>query len=127
VKERTALRYALWSGASALTVALLLTPVAWSRGAQVVGWGLFGWLLTSLAGVFGGMWIVAKHGRRGRGFLVALGVCMLARLVLFVAGPLAVATRGTDVMLACLAGLFAGYLPTQATEIVWFARKAARA
>jgi hypothetical protein len=27
---------------------------------------------------------------------------------------------------ACVVGLFAGYLPAQATEVIWFARATAR-
>ena len=126
MRQRTALRFALWSGASALIAALLLVPVAATWGTAVVGWSLLGWLVTAVAGVAGGAWIVSKHGSKGSGFLVALGVCMLARLILFVAGPFAAAPRGVEATLACVVGLFAGYLPTQATEVIWIARKTAR-
>jgi hypothetical protein len=126
VKQRAALRFAAWSGASALIVALALVPLALSRGDVVVRWGLIGWLVTAAAGVGGGAWLISKHGTPGPGFLVALGVCMLARLILFVAGPLAASPLGTEAVWACVIGLFAGYLPAQATEVIWFARATAR-
>jgi hypothetical protein len=106
---------------------VLLLPVAASWGGTVVRWSLLGWLLTTLAGGAGGAWLISQHGTPGKGFLVAWGVCMLSRLILFVAGPLTLAPRGMDVALACLVGLFAGYVPTQTVEVVWFARKTARA
>jgi hypothetical protein len=127
VTQRTALRFARWSGASALIAALLLVPVAALWGGAAVRWSLLGWLVTALAGVAGGTWLVSKHGARGQGFLIALGVCMLARLILFVAAPFAVAPHGAEAAVACIGGLFAGYLPTQATEIIWIARRTARA
>jgi hypothetical protein len=126
VKQRAALRFAAWSSASALIVALALVPLALSRGDVVVHWGLIGWLVTAAAGVGGGAWLISKHGTPGPGFLVALGVCMLARLILFVAGPLAASPLGTEAVWACVIGLFAGYLPAQATEVIWFARATAR-
>ena len=51
MRERTVLRFALWSGASALIAALLLLPVAASWGGTVVRWSLLGWLVTAVAGV----------------------------------------------------------------------------
>jgi hypothetical protein len=116
------LRFALWSAASVLIVALLMVPLALSQEEVVVRSGLIGWMLTAAAGVGGGAWAVSKHGTPGSGFLVALGVCMLARLILFVAGPLAAAPLGMKAVWACVAGLFAGYLPAQATEVIWFAK-----
>jgi hypothetical protein len=121
------MRFALWSGASALTGLLLLLPVALPRDGVVLGWGLTGWLLTAAFGVAGGAWAVSRHGRPGNGFLMALGVCMLARLFLFVAGPLAASPLGMEAVWALLAGLFAGYLPSQAAEVIWFARATQRA
>lgn len=121
------MRFARWSGASALIAALLMVPLAASWGGTVVRWSLLGWLVTALAGVAGGTWLISKHGTRGPGFLVALGVCMLARLILFVAAPFAVAQHGAEAAVACIVGLFAGYLPTQATEVIWIARSTARA
>jgi hypothetical protein len=125
VKRQTASRFALWSAASATIVALALVPLALSRGEVVLGWGLAGWFLTAAAGVGGGAWLVSRHGKPGPGFLVAMGVCMLARSVLFVAGPFAAASLGVEAVLACVAGLFAGYLPPQAAEVIWFARSSA--
>jgi hypothetical protein len=122
------MRFVLWSGASALGAALIAVPlaaVAW--GWPAARWSLLGWLLTALAGVAGGLWLATRHGTRGTGFLVAVGVCMLARLILFVAGPIAVAPRGVEAALACVVGLFAGYVPTQAAEVIWIARRTARA
>jgi len=126
MKRRDVLRFALWSGASGLIVALLLVPLALGQGEMAVQWGLLGWLLTMLAGVGGGAWAVSQHGRSGVGFLLALGVCMLARLIIFVAGPFVAAPLGTEAVWACVVGLFAGYLPAQATEMIWFARSTAR-
>jgi hypothetical protein len=127
MKRRDVLRFALWSGVSGLIVALLLTPLALGRGTLAVQWGLVGWFLTTLAGVGGGAWVVSQHGRSGVGFVLALGVCMLSRLILFVAGPFAAAPLGTEAVWACVVGLFAGYLPAQATEVIWFARSTIRA
>jgi hypothetical protein len=47
---------------------------------------------------------------------------MMSRLVLFVAGPLVAAPLGVDAVLACIVGLFAGYIPTQTVEVIWIAR-----
>jgi hypothetical protein len=127
MKRRDVLRFALWSGGSGLIVALLLMPLALGRGELAVQWGLLGWLLTTVAGVGGGVWVVAQHGGSGVGFLLALGVCMLTRLILFVAGPFAAASLGAEAVWACVVGLFAGYLPAQATELIWFARSTSRA
>jgi hypothetical protein len=122
------MRFALWSGASAVAGALVALPLAGATwGWPGVHWSLLGWLVTTLAGVAGGIWLLTRHGSHGSGFLVAVGVCMLARLIVFVAGPLAVASRGRGAALACVVGLFAGYVPTQATEVIWIARKTARA
>jgi hypothetical protein len=112
----------LWSGASALVPAVALLPVAAYRGRLVLLSGLVGWCLTALAGVAGGLWVVSRHGTPGAAFLVALGVCMMSRLVLFVAGPLVAAPLGVDAVLACIVGLFAGYIPTQTVEVIWIAR-----
>ena len=76
-----------------LAVALLLAPLALSQSEATVQWGLGGWLLTTIAGVGGGAWLVSRHGRPGTSFLLALAVCILLRLILFIAGPVAAAPR----------------------------------
>jgi len=117
----------MFSLGSALIPAVLLLPVAAPRGGLVLVAGLAGWLATALAGVAGGLWVVTAHGTRGAGFLVAVGVCMMSRLVLFVAGPFAAASLGVEAALGCVVGLFAGYIPTQTVEVIWIARGKARA
>lgn len=120
--ERGPLHFAVWSGASTLAVGVLLVAAAAWRGDVAVRWSLLGWILTTVAGVGGGAWIVSRHGTRGAGFLGALVVCMIARVIFFVAGPFAAAPVGAEAVGAVLVGLFAGYVPAQAVEIIWFAK-----
>ena len=127
MKPRSLLRFALWSSASALVPALFLVPVAAPRGDLVLLSGLVGWCLTAVAGVAGGLWVVSRHGAPGAAFIVAVGVCMMSRLVLFVAGPVLAASLGAEAVLACVVGLFAGYIPTQTVEVIWIARGKANA
>ncbi len=127
MKDLTTSRFLLISVSSALIAAVLLLPVAVPHGGLVLVSGLAGWLATALAGVAGGAWVVSVHGKPGVGFLVALGVCMMSRLVLFVAGPFAAASLGVEAALACVVGLFAGYIPTQTIEVIWIARPKAKA
>jgi len=127
VKRGAASRYALASGAGALVAGLVVLFVAAPRGQVTLAAGLAAWLVTSLAGVAGGAWLVFRHGRPDSGFPLALAACMGLRLILFVAGPLAAAPLGSEAVWAVLGGLFAGYLPPQATEVLWFARGGASA
>jgi hypothetical protein len=122
MRGTAALRFALCGGASSALAALVLLPLALSCGEVVLRSGLAGWLATTLAGVGGGAWLVSQHGRGGPLFLAALGACMLLRLLLFVGGPLAAAPQGADAVWAVLVGLFAGYLPVQVSEVLWFLR-----
>ena len=115
-------RYAAWSTAIAGIVGLTLLPVASSYGRVAVQWSIAGWLVTTAIGVAGGSWIVARHGSAGPGFLIAFGVCMLARLAALGVGATVAATRGSGAVGAYLAGLLIGYLPPQAWEMVWLLR-----
>lgn len=115
-------RFAASGGAIAVISGLLLLPLVASRGSVALQWSLAGWLLTTAIGVLGGAWIVAQHGSAGPGFLIAFGVCMLARLTALGIGALVSAGRGGEAIGAYLAGLLVGYLPPQAWEMVWLLR-----
>jgi len=117
-------RYAASSALLALGAALLLLPVAWARGETALRWGGAGFGATAVIGVVGGAWLRARHGGSGRGFLVAWGSCLLARLVVLGVGTLAAAGRGSEAAVAYLAGLLAGYLAPQLREFVWLLRTA---
>lgn len=106
----------------ALAAALALLAFAVPRGGPAVGWSLIGWLIMTLAGSLGGAWTVSQHGRPGSGFLVAVGICMLSRLVLGAAGVAAAAGAGTAAVWALLAGLAVTYVPLQVFEMIWFLR-----
>jgi hypothetical protein len=122
MRRQAGVDFALRSGASELLAGVALLAWAASRGAPAPGWALGGWLLTALAGVGGGLWLIARHGRTGNGFLAALATCIVLRLVLFLVWPLAASADGPQAVTAAVAGLFAGYLPAQTIEVLWFAR-----
>jgi hypothetical protein len=127
LKSSGAARFGLIGGASALAAAAALLPFAFHEGAVALRWGLSGWLIMSVIGLAGGMWLVLKHGRQGSGFLVALGTCMLARLFASAAGAFGAAAQGMEAVWAYIVGLVAGYLPLQFFEIWWFVRGSRRA
>ncbi len=115
-------RFATLGGAIAVIIGLLLLPFVAPQGSVALRWSLAGWLLTTSIGVLGGAWIVAQHGTTGPGFLIAFGVCMLARLTALGIGALVSAGRGGEAVGAYLAGLLVGYLPPQAWEMIWLLR-----
>jgi len=116
-------RFVAWSGATALAAGLVLLPFLAPRGSQILLSGLLGWLAMSVVGVAGGWWLVARHGSAAAAFLRAMGICMLARLVVAAAGAFGARAVGAAPAYAYLAGLAAGYLPVQALEMVWFLRR----
>ena len=106
-----------------LTVLLSLVP---GGGLVAVGWGLTGWAITAWIGVVGGVWLVARHGEPGPAFLIAMGTCMLSRLLLAVVGAVLAATLGgAGAVYPYVAELAAGFLPVQILETGWFMRRAA--
>ncbi len=127
MKASGALRFALLGGAIALAVGLPLLPWALAEGPVAVQWGVSGWLVMAVTGMAGGVWLVLKHGKRGSGFLVALGTCMLARLFASAAGAFGAAQQGMEAVWPYIVGLIAGYLPMQLFELWWFVRVARRA
>jgi hypothetical protein len=114
-------------GAITLAVGLAVLPLAISRGAAAVQWGVSGWLIMATTGMAGGVWLVFKHGKQGSGFLVALGTCMLARLFASAAGAFGAAQQGMEAVWPYIVGLCTGYLPLQLFELWWFVRSARRA
>ena len=121
------MRFAVTSGAVAIAAGVVLAGAAGSFGAIPLQWGLIGWLATAAVGVVGGAWLVSRHGMAGSPFLVALATCMLSRLILAGAGAVAASTRGSEAMIAYVAGLAAGFIPVQVVEMAWFQRRSALA
>jgi hypothetical protein len=113
-------RYGAWGACVAL--AGLPVVVATARGGEALGFGLLGWALMIVSGIGGGAWLVARHGRPGQAFIVALGASMGARLLLSAAGGAWAVSRGRDALWAYIVGLGAGYVPLQVFETAWFLR-----
>ncbi len=105
----------------ALGVAWLLVPVAW-RGAE--RWLVLGWGIMATLHVIGGLWLAARFGTPGTGFLVALFGGMLGRLVAAAAGSVGAVLAGETAALAYVTGLAAGLLPLTVLEMAWFLRAA---
>ena len=103
-------------------VGLAFVPVASSFGRVALQWGFAGWLVTTAIGVTAGFWTLSRHGNPGPGFLIAFGVCMLARLAALAVGAMAAAGRGGEALGAYLAGLLIGYVTPQASEMLWLYR-----
>ena len=106
-----------------MATAAFLVGLAWYLKRPVPAWSLFGWALASGLGVFCGARLVALHGTPGTAFLKALGSCILARLFTFAGGTAWAVSHSMEEALAFLAGVVAGYLPTQIVEMVWFASR----
>ncbi len=113
-------RYAIWSGAVALAAALPLIAFAAAEGWAAARWSLLGWAIMALIGVGGGAWCVRRHGDPGAGFMLALGTCMLARLIASALGAAMAAGHGMEAVWPYLAGLVVTYLPLQIFEMSWF-------
>ena len=120
-------RYAIWSGAVTLAAALLILAFAAAEGWAPARWSLLGWAIMAVTGVGGGAWVVRRHGDPGPGFLLALGTCMLARLIASALGAATAAVYGMEAVWPYLAGLVATFLPLQIFEMSWFLRQTRRA
>jgi hypothetical protein len=107
--------------ATATGGALAMVGSGW--GPEVVRWSLIGWFGMTAVGIVGGAWLLAQHGTRGVAFLVPLGASMLARLILAPAGAFAASAAGVEAVSAYLVGLAVGYVPPQASEVVWLMAK----
>jgi len=117
------LRHALQSGACALAFGAAGAGLALRFSRPIPSASVVGWALAASLGAVCGARLVSLHGTRGAGFLVAHGTCTLARLFAFAGGVGWAMTRSTNEAVAFIAGLVAGYLPTQVFELVWFARQ----
>ena len=122
MKAGGALRFAILGGAIVILAGLAVLPVGLAHGELALRWGAVGWAVTAVTGVAGGAWMARLHGRQGSGFLVALGTCMLARLVASVGGALGAAVIGRPAVWPYILGLCVGYVPLQLFEIGWFLR-----
>jgi hypothetical protein len=116
-------RFVLGSSLVALAAGAVLTVVAGRFGSLAVGYGLAGWLAMALVGTAAGAWAVARHGKPGPGFIVAVGTGMLARVVLAAIGAGVTVARGEGGIYAYFAGVGAGYVPVQMYEMGWFLRQ----
>ncbi len=116
-------RYAVGSSVVSAVSGGILAALASLHSGAAVRWGLLGWLLMAVVGVAGGAWAVSHHGDPAPGFLVAVGTCMLLRLVFAAAGAVAASTVETEALYAFLIGLGAGYVPTQVFEMSWFLKR----
>jgi hypothetical protein len=119
-------RFAAICGLIAVATGVAVYVFAAPRGAEIVRWSVSGWAIMAVTGIVTGLWMVRVHGKPGSGFLAAMGTGMLARLFLSAGVALWAAQHGIECVWAFLAGLFTGYLPLQAFEVVWFFREARR-
>lgn len=84
-----------------------------------------GWSAVSLVGVADGVWLCRRYGRPGSGFLTALVVGILARLLLVLVGTGLALRYGVDAApWAFLVGMAGGFVPLQAFEVFWFVKSA---
>ena len=113
--------YLIRSAAPALLPAAVLTLVFLPRGAQGLLWALAGWAPMALIGVAGGAWTVARFGRVGPGFPLAVLTCILLRLFLGLGG-LGLASLYSQVV-PYLAGSLATFAVMQGFEMLWFLRR----
>ena len=121
---RPPLRHAVQSGACALAFGLIVLGLASRMSGPVPVSAILGWALAAVMGAACGALRVAVHGTPGVGFLVVHGTCTLARLFGFAGGVGWALSRSPEEAITFLAGLVAGYLPTQVFELIWFARRA---
>ena len=127
MKTAEEMRYALISTVVAVAAGLALFPVALTHGSDVLVWAFAGWLVATLIGVFCGTSLTAVHGNPGSGFLWLFGSFMAARVVTLLAGLGIAQWHDPAAAWAYLAGLGVAWLATQAFEMIWFARRTARA
>lgn len=100
--------------------AMLPAILAWWDDAIL--WAAGGWLAVASLGVADGVWLNRKHGTSGSGFMLAMVVGILARLVIVGAGSVVAFRSGGDAAWGFLAGVGAGFVPVQAFEVIWFMR-----
>jgi hypothetical protein len=118
------LRYGLTATLAALfglALAAPLSAIQWPAG---LSWTVAGWSILAVVGVADGVWLNHRYGKPGTGFLTALVVGVLARLVLVGAGTALALRSGGDAPWAFLAGVAAGFVPIQVFEVFWFVRSA---
>lgn len=112
--------------ATALTVAgAILAAGLLSAGlSEEIGWLVAGWTAAVAIGVASGVWLIAKHGRPGSGFVAAMASATAARF-LAVGGGLIVALRqGDRAPWMYLAGFAAGFVPVTVIEVMALRRAA---
>lgn len=85
-------------------------------------WLLAGALPMALIGVVGGGLVARQFGRPGSAFIVAVGSCILIRLLTALFGMLAVKIWGSEGLLPYLVGMALMFAAMQLFEIVWFYR-----
>jgi len=117
--------FAIRGGVVCVAAGTAAAIAAAPAGPATLAWVLAGWTVPAAAGLAGGARMAELRGRAGPGFLVALGICMLARLAGVALGAGAAAWVGPAAVGPYLAGLAAGYVPLQAYELVWFVRQPA--
>lgn len=117
-------RYAMWAALTAVASAAALLPLGLALGSRGRLWLFGGWSAMALLGLAGGYWMTVVHGRAGADFLVALGTCMLARLVVAAVGAFIAAGAGMSAVWPYLAGLAVGFVSMQLLEVGWFLRRA---
>lgn len=119
--------YVLGSVATSIAIATLLLP--WLQGVEAsrLNWALVGWLLAVVSGAAAGAWLSGVHGQVGTAFLLRSGLGLAGRTAAYAGGAtVAWLVRGEEAVWPFVAGAAAGYLPTQAFEMVWFARRTKR-
>jgi hypothetical protein len=117
------LRYLRAACAVAAVAGALALAAAWLEGSAGRAWLLFGWTPMAALGLAGGLWVAARHGRPGPGFIVALLAGMLARLAVAGTGVGLAAFAGGTALRAHLEGLALGFVPLQVHEALFFWRE----
>lgn len=106
--------------ATALTVAgaMLAVGLLSAGSSGEIGWMVAGWSAAVAIGVASGLWLIAKHGSPGSGFVAAMASATAARF-LAVGGGLIVALRqGERAPWMFLMGFAAGFVPVTVIEVM---------
>lgn len=126
MSEPSSLRYII-IGATVSVVALAAAvSVVVTRFPEALYWALGGWAIMAVVGIADGAWLARRHGKPGTGFLLALVVGMLVRLVLVCGGTALALMNGGQAPWGFLAGVVTGFVPLQVFGVVWFLRRAKR-
>ncbi len=119
---RSEIGFALLASLAAAAGAAALLPWFWGGQPAASAWAARGFWAMAVPGIVGGTWIVREHGRSAQGFLVALAMGFITRLILAGVAAFYAGKAGDGAGTALLSGLAAGFVPLMAFEMIWFSR-----